>query len=574
MSKRGHGSNRRTPNRSATRGRPPVRTHTAMRPEDQELIQGIRTAMRAEPLALADLMSSVLDALDPNSVTPGLVDKPTLTQLVESFIDVPLAETTAALMVIATLTSDELLAARIRREIDGRRHPMPLGVSGLDDLRIVSAWAMAIPGDVGDDLILGLSAPGVPDSSLLVYIDHRFGTLVKDAFLIDESVPQVVANLSEIALRDGHRANFVEVSLADARAQVEPAIAAYGNIDHGMPPGDTWPGLRPLLSHLVRLLPEGGTPLPPRDPADFDELEELEEDASDLAHDFLSGPFGAPVLGDDPADHDLAHVLAMFALDMLGDELLWTPEIIETLMTSALPTILARELYERAPAVLRAFVSYCHDVDGCDQSDTAAALVAVDRWEPRYHELRDDPEIVRARIEALTQEWRQLHREALLTRLSPDLVAGLNADPLPDEPLDLSGVASDIATRVQGIASLADVAAMDLYDVEMRTACRRLIAQVALADPAIFRRQSRDAMTAAAFLWIVAKANDALTDDGNPTVAELMAAFELTGSPSQRAMVLLKAIGQEQPAAYGLRLNDPALLTARLRSSWLDILNP
>lgn len=104
-------------------------------------------------------------------------------------MSVSVAETTAALTVIATLTNDELMATRIRRELAGRRHPLPADVAELDRVTISRTVRMdAGVGSVGvrrtpadADLLLELSGPGVRPMTLILHVDHRYGSLVKDA---------------------------------------------------------------------------------------------------------------------------------------------------------------------------------------------------------------------------------------------------------------------------------------------------------------------------------------------------------------------------------------------------------
>ncbi len=554
--------------------------------------------MRAGDLALASLMSAMLDILDPSVEVDELPEKPLLSDLVDSFLDVSIAETTAALHIIATLTTDELVAARIRRELSNRRHPLPLDVAGLAELRVVRATQMVVPNDVGDDLILELAGAGVRGICLLVYIDHRYGTVVKDAFLMPSSLDDAVAELREIAAREGHWADFVPVDLADARARMQDAIRAYETIDHGIPPGETWPGLRPLLRFLIRGLPDGGTGYPERDPAEFltyDEDEEfddyLEMEATELAHDFLESlDDGAADIGMHPADHDLAHAFALATLDLLEEDYRWEPGDIKDLLTQILPVLLSGEPeeYARAPQLLPAFVGYCHHTGGVPRKATRLALAAIDRWTPAFLRKRDDPAVVRERelledddvvdgepVIDLARAVAELRDESLIRLLgSPEAAETLDARPLPDEELDVSGLPEDIISRVRHTAELIGGVAALWDDIELRTACRRLLTRIARADAEIFRRRSKDETAAGAIVWIILKANDG-TRAGKP-MQQVMDALGLRSSPSQRAGVMLDAIGVEHTAYGQLTLGDPGLLTASTRArirTWLDLMD-
>ena len=89
-----------------------------------------------------------------------------------------------------------------------------------------------------------------------------------------------------------------------------------------------------------------------------------------------------------------------------------------------------------------------------------------------------------------------------------------------------------------------------LLDVETRTATRRLIRDVAIGDPRLFRRKSRDDLAAAALCWLVGSANRTVGWNNGVQTKELMAYFGLTGSPSQRAESMRAAVASI-PATRG-----------------------
>ena len=55
-------------------------------------------------------------------------------------------------------------------------------------------------------------------------------------------------------------------------------------------------------------------------------------------------------------------------------------------------------------------------------------------------------------------------------------LANLDAEPLPDEPFDRTGIAADVLGRVEQVLELCDLACDQLFDVEIRAATRRLAA--------------------------------------------------------------------------------------------------
>jgi len=95
---------------------------------------------------------------------------------------------------------------------------------------------------------------------------------------------------------------------------------------------------------------------------------------------------------------------------------------------------------------------------------------------------------------------------------------------------------------------------------------------VAAGDPAIFRRRSDDARLAAAALWIVTMANGRVGWDAPVQVKQLLSAFGLAGSISQRAEPMLAAIGATgllRPSV--LLVGTPVLLTSTMRADLLQL---
>src|SRR6185312_6583742 len=83
----------------------------------------------------------------------------------------------------------------------------------------------------------------------------------------------------------------------------------------------------------------------------------------------------------------------------------------------------------------------------------------------------------------------------------------LDAEPLPEEPFGWKNIPTDDHERVGEVLTLVDRCCAELLDDEYRTACHRLLADAAAADPNIFRRRGRAETAAAAVCWIVGKAN-------------------------------------------------------------------
>ena len=104
------------------RKRKPQHRTVAARPSHPEpqdeyagegLIQDLRRAIRSdEPLDLLNMVSALLDVTDPRRRNPFSSEEPTATReaLLESFIGLPYAETTAVLMVMRSLVSDSSIS--------------------------------------------------------------------------------------------------------------------------------------------------------------------------------------------------------------------------------------------------------------------------------------------------------------------------------------------------------------------------------------------------------------------------------------------------------------------------------
>lgn len=369
------------------RGRQQQRRHNPVRPahgaQDQQLFQGLRSALRSgEPLDLLAVVSGFLEVTDPRSRDPFARDeqRTSLAELVESFVGTPYAETTAALTATRAMVADEVLAARIGRELATRRHPMPDWLSGLDQARVEpDVWFLThVLGD-GDDYLIGVTLPSGHALSALVYVDHNLGSVVKDAFVVP-------GPLEDLALKVGTTIDDPDQSLtrtdaASARAVMEAAI------DHGSrlyPPleSDSWPMCRPLVEWMLRMLPSGGVASGPREWSD--------EEMAAVAAEFFASPFGISFDRED--ERSLLDSLLWFATTYAtGDPWRWSPVTVEMLLADRFPRkIIAEPSYlAKLPDLLRAYIRYCHDRNGIRADLTSETLAAVAHYEPDYLQLID-----------------------------------------------------------------------------------------------------------------------------------------------------------------------------------------
>lgn len=152
---------------------------------------------------------------------------------------------------------------------------------------------------------------------------------------------------------------------------------------------------------------------------------------------------------------------------------------------------------------------------------------------------------------------------------SIDAYESLDTAPLPDEPLELDRLPDDIRERVARIGEMTNRVCDEHFDdVEMRTACRRFLVDVAAADPAIFRRRSKDETAAGAVCWVIAKVNRELAHgDTGP----MLAVLGITGSVSGRAQPMLAALDVHDFSSWGSALGTPRYLTSRRRAQIIEL---
>ena len=325
-------------------------------PDDDEpdLMRSIRRALHSgEPLDLLAEVSSLLTVVDPREYGFGRRDgEPpySLRELVDMFLDVDRVETSALLAVVAELAGDDVLAARIRRELAGRGDRLPEWLARLGEAEVYGAREMVhVLGD-GDNINLAVRFAGGAELTAVVYIDHNMGTLVKDAFVVPESLAGLEVFMRTKA--DDPDTVWRDLDLADARVRITEAIERAAMT---VPPfeTDTWPACRPIVEWLTRQMPAGGV--------GYQRPEWSERDRQELADRFFASPFGAPL---DDADHrGLLDSVIWFGADYgPGDPMRWSPVAVEIILEDWIPRkIVADAAYlSKAPDLLRAFIRFCH----------------------------------------------------------------------------------------------------------------------------------------------------------------------------------------------------------------------
>lgn len=537
------------------------------------------------PLSLLAMASTLLQVLEPARGGPLPTgddeeepDLPSVRELVESFIELDTVETTALLAAFAEFVDDEVLARRMRRAVATRSHRLPRWLTELAPIDVHTAVELSHILRDGDNVMLGVRTAAGADMTLVVYIDHNLGTVVKDAFAMDESVDAAVRHF--VAAADGDPdVTLRDLPLADARARIDAAMEIAAIM---WPPleTDSWPACRPLLRWVLRQLPAGGQ--------GYVRPEWSDADRAELADRFFASPFGRDE--DDEDGRDLFDSLLWFGCDYgPGDPLRWSPVSVEILLSDWLPRKVVADVafLSRAPDLLRAFVRFSHAERDLRDELTAETLAAVDEWEDEYQDVirSPRPQGPAALMAAMgvpvgdgpfgadvTPWWADASYGELMLDLLARQVGGaealhsLDAGPLPDEAFAWDRIDDDIADRVGDVLALTDRCCEELFDVEYRTACRRLLADVAAADPQIFRRRGRTDTAAAAIAWIVGKANRLFdTHRTGVAVADVVGWFGVSGSPSRRAGTMLTALAIDDAGSYSMDLGTPRYLVSAHR---------
>jgi hypothetical protein len=543
-------------------------------PEDSELFQSIRIGLRADaPGELLMLVSGMLSLVDPHVVSWDRTPEEAAearASLVESLIGPTYAETTAALTVMRVLLPDDAasLVATIDTELRTRRHPMPAWLSTLAQARVVGdVWKLVEDTRDGDDYVIPLVLPTGEPLTTVVYVDHNMGGIVKDAFVLEAPLADVLD-----AMRGTLAASqtLAPTDAAEARAVAEEAnrlsLSTYPQVE-----SEAWPLSRPFVEWVLTLLPDGGRAPEAREwtPEGLDALEE----------EFFASSYGRGLRESAPA-HGMPRLLFdLVSNDTGGDPLRWSAVNVEILLAQLVPikVMAPDDGLAVVPDLLRAIIPFAHARRGVTAESTVEALESVDEFEPVYRELigsEDRAAVLEALRGLADPEGFMLDELASLVG-GREALEALDDEPLPDEPFDWDRVPDDVRERVGEIVALCDDVADRLLDVEHRTAMRRFLARVAAGDPAIFRRRGAANRGAAAVAWAVCRANDSVGPYHGLEVGELLEAFGTNGSASQRAEPMLRVLGvdsrtQARHRFDGFGLGSAEFLVAERRRTLMD----
>lgn len=432
------------------------------------------------------------------------------TDLLHSFVDTEIPELVALARAGNVLRPDHELDSRI--EALGPPPSTPSWLATLGDVGLDGTHMQGhLLGD-GENILVGWCWPSGEAATLVAYIDHHMGGLVKDAFILPDHLDSLIGMFASLGDEEGMFDQAI--APADAKVRLVEALDIYDRTI-GMPDTETWPMARPLLTWLVGLLPDGG--------AATTKSEWSESARKSLVADFLTSAHGSiPGLTPGTIDELLEPVI-WFACDYgPGDPLRWSPTRVEILISDWYPRKvvgLPKHLLRRLPDVLAGFIRFAHERAEIPDRYTIEALEAVDRWAPALtdqsylpadFELRipDDPDSNNV-DEGLDDPRSDDDLDDLVIDLEqtlidlvggPEAYAHLDDQPLPDAPFDWSLVPTDLHESTAATLAELDPWAEELFDLEVRTMARAVLAQVVATDPATFTRSSDTAGLAAAIL--------------------------------------------------------------------------
>lgn len=476
------------------------------------------------PFRLMEMASGLIEATTPRPLDdwPGAqVERSDGDSTFLAFARSEWASLEALALAVAVMHPDVGLVERLRSTVrPSTSSSGPPWLARMDAIEITGAWQQTdVLGD-GENVLVSWRWPEAAAATALVYVDHNMGTVVKDAFLVPEDGEALLASIAALQPEHG---STVPVDLAVARARVSEAIRAG---ERTLPPfeTDSWPSCRPMLEWVVGHLPAGGV--------GFERPDWPEVDRQRLLDEFVASPHGV-IAGVAPKDvRDLADPLVWFGCDYgPGDPLRWSPVSVEIVLANWYPRKvlgLTEAEVGQVPDVLAGFVRFAHARMSIPPELTDATITAIERWRREFSEASCpgrssvDNAVELARVlagddfdELDDDDWidDELDDEEFLAQTAAaieldhiDLVGGraayesLTDTPLGDVAFDWSRIPDALLPLTQETLACLDRWAGELYDTEVRTIARGVLAEVIEADPGVFKRSPRTDGLAAAIL--------------------------------------------------------------------------
>lgn len=488
----------------------------APEPDEPDLLSDIRAMLdEGHPLSLAISGAQLVELYTehPNQMDRG-PRASGLGSLLDTFIEVRRVETTALLTACLPFL-DDVHATQVARELATRpTFSMPAWVRTIGDVRVTEVWEQSHLLRDGENVAIGFEWGSGHPGTAIVYVDHNMGGVVKDAFVVPETIGRIVELYPQLA--EDEYGSQTQLDPAEARARVQKATDKWCRT---VPPieSDSWPSCRPLVQRLIDSLPDGYE-LPEWEPMSADVERELTEA-------FLASPFAEDL------EKDAGLELLVEALLWYGsgygncDPLKWSPVRVEILLVDWAPRKLVLHASDaaRLPDVLPAFIRFAHDRGGIPEALTTEAIDSIEPWREAYAaavaaHADDEPSAHAVRLaRALLAEDDDLVDEILATEREGatwrehvanelggmDQLALLDDAPVPDEEFDWSVVPDDLRDVVGQVLEAMDDAAITLMDQEYRTLGRRLLARIVERSPKSFRRGSRIDTWAPAILIVL-----------------------------------------------------------------------
>ncbi len=339
-------------------------------------VREVEGAVEAEHWA-SDLLAmwrhETLVGVDSDAAFPGLV---------RAFVALGTPSALAALRALSAVGAPSAGAAAERLAGAGVREPA--WVDDLGGSRPSTAVLMEEPAfDDGVSVMVEFAEPDGQSHTVMVYIDHNLGGIVKDA-VVSGPLAEVLEDLQ----RAPDRAGVVirDLALAEARGRVDAALEM---LDHTFdaPVSEDVRSLRSLIEARMDLLP-GGFELPDR----YVDMAPTEREA--LHAQFLASPEGRCWRGDEDAEY-VAQLAIDFGVDYNhGGPLRWSPVVIELFMADWLPRKITAEpaFFERVPEVLAGWVRFAAGRRGVPAQRLNEALAAIDEFRDEMLEVAVDPE--------------------------------------------------------------------------------------------------------------------------------------------------------------------------------------
>jgi hypothetical protein len=153
----------------------------------------------------------------------------------------------------------------------------------------------------------------------------------------------------------------------------------------------------------------------------------------------------------------------------------------------------------------------------------------------------------------------------------PGELALLDDGPLPDEEFAWDRIVADIVPTVTAVLDHCDAACLAVFDVEARTAARRLLAHIARRDASVFRRRSKPETIAGAICWIVGSANHLFDRDDGPRPKDLSAALGVTNAGSRASTFLMAGEFTDDRWSRCTTLGSPAFLVSAHRRRIIEL---